>query len=83
MKADIHPDYHPVCFVDVSSGARFYTRSTMKSKQVEKIDGQDCYVISRDVTADSHPAYTGEKRFVDTAGRVEKFQKKFARRRAQ
>lgn len=83
MKADIHPDYHPVCFVDVSSGTRFYTRSTMKSKQVEKIDGQDCYIISRDVTADSHPAYTGEKRFVDTAGRVEKFQKKFARRRAQ
>ena len=81
MKNDIHPDYHPVCFVDVSSGARFLTRSTMKSKTVENIDGVDYYMITRDVTADSHPAYTGEKRFVDTAGRVEKFQKKFARRR--
>ncbi|CDE82697.1 50S ribosomal protein L31 [Coraliomargarita sp. CAG:312] len=81
MKQNIHPDFHPVCFVDVSSGARFLTRSTMKSKQVENIDGVDYYMISRDVTADSHPAYTGEKRFVDTAGRVEKFQKKFARRR--
>ncbi len=81
MKNEIHPDYHPVCFVDVSSGARFLTRSTMKSKQVENIDGVDYYMITRDITADSHPAYTGEKRFVDTAGRVEKFQKKFARRR--
>lgn len=81
MKQNIHPDFHLVCFVDVSSGARFLTRSTMKSKQVENIDGVDYYMISRDVTADSHPAYTGEKRFVDTAGRVEKFQKKFARRR--
>lgn len=82
MKKQIHPDYHPVCFVDVSSGARFLTRSTMKSKQVENIDGVDYFMVTRDVTADSHPAYTGEKRFVDTAGRVEKFQKKFARRRA-
>lgn len=82
MKKDIHPDFHPVCFVDVSSGARFKTFSTVKSKQVENIDGVDHFMIVRDVTSDSHPAYTGEKRFVDTAGRVEKFQKKFSRRRA-
>ncbi len=79
MKATIHPEVHPVCFVDVSSGARFITTSTMKSKQVETIDGVEHFMITRDVTADSHPAYTGEKRFVDTAGRVEKFQKKFSR----
>lgn len=81
MKDKIHPDYKPVCFVDVSTGARFLTRSTMKSKQVEVIDGVEYQMIVRDITADSHPAYTGEKRFVDTAGRVEKFQKKFGRRR--
>ena len=52
------------------------------AKAVENIDGVDHFIVSRDVTADSHPAYTGEKRFVDTAGRVEKFQKKFSRRRA-
>ena len=44
MKQNIHPDFHPVCFVDVSSGARFLTRSTMKSKQVENIDGVDYYM---------------------------------------
>ncbi|MBR4597538.1 MAG: type B 50S ribosomal protein L31 [Opitutales bacterium] len=82
MKDKIHPDYKPVCFVDVSTGARFLTRSTMRSKQIETIDGVEYQVVVRDITADSHPAYTGEKRFVDTAGRVEKFQKKFGRRRA-
>ncbi|MBO5782296.1 MAG: 50S ribosomal protein L31, partial [Opitutales bacterium] len=68
MKDKIHPDYKPVCFVDVSTGARFLTRSTMRSKQVETIDGVEYQMIVRDITADSHPAYTGEKRFVDTAG---------------
>mgnify|MGYP001105370283 CR=1 FL=1 len=81
MKTDIHPSYHPVCFVDVSTGKRFLTRSALKSKQKETIDGVEHFVVVCDVTADSHPAYTGEKRFVDTAGRVEKFQSKFRRRR--
>ena len=50
-------------------------------KKVESLDGVDFQVLVRDVTMDSHPAYTGEKRFVDTAGRVEKFQSKFSRKR--
>ena len=79
MKKEGHPDYHPVCFVDVSTGRKFLTRSTMRSKQKEMIDGTEYFVVVLDVTSDSHPAYTGEKRFVDTAGRVEKFQSKFKR----
>jgi len=79
VKKEGHPEYHPVCFVDVSTGRKFLTRSTMRSKQKETIDGVEYYVVVRDVTSDSHPAYTGEKRFLDTAGRVEKFQSKFKR----
>ena len=82
MKDKIHPTFNPVCFIDVSTGKKFLTRSTMKSNRKEKIDGVEYFVVVRDVTADSHPAYTGEKRFVDTAGRVEKFQTKFRRQRA-
>ncbi len=82
MKANIHPKTNPVCFIDVSSGRKFLTRSVLRSDRKEKIDGVEYHVILRDVTMDSHPAYTGEKRFVDTAGRVDKFNKKFARRRA-
>lgn len=81
-KASIHPEYNHVCFRDVSTGRDFLTRSTMKSKEKKTVDGVEYFVIARDVTADSHPAYTGEKRFVDTAGRLEKFASKFARRRA-
>ena len=79
MKAEGHPILNNVCFLDVASGKRFLTKSTMKSARTEKIDGQDYFVVVRDVTMDSHPAYTGEKRLVDTAGRVEKFTSKFKR----
>ncbi len=81
MKKEGHPEYHPVCFVDVSTGRKFLTRSTMRSKQKENIEGVEYFVVVRDVTSDSHPAYTGEKRFVDSAGRVEKFKTKFQRLR--
>ena len=81
MKKDIHPKSFPTCFVDVSSGKQFLALSTMKSKKTETIDGVEYQVVLRDVTMDSHPAFTGEKRFVDTAGRVEKFQSKFSRRK--
>jgi|TARA_B100002019_G_C20880488_1_gene408458 large subunit ribosomal protein L31 len=81
VKKDIHPNLNPVCFVDVSTGKKFLSKSTASSKKTENIDGVDHHLLVRDVTMDSHPAYTGEKRFVDTAGRVEKFQSKFSRKR--
>lgn len=52
----------------------------MRGSKTESIDGVDHQVVICDITADSHPAFTGEKRFVDTAGRVEKFKSKFGRR---
>jgi large subunit ribosomal protein L31 len=79
VKSEGHPTLNPVCFLDVSTGKKFLTRSTMKSARKETIDGVEYSVILRDVTMDSHPAYTGEKRLVDTAGRVEKFTSKFKR----
>ena len=82
MKKDIHPVLNPVSFVDVSTGKKFNTVSTASSKKTENIDGVDHHVLVRDITMDSHPAFTGEKRFVDTAGRVEKFQNKFSRKRS-
>ncbi len=82
MKPNIHPKTNPVCYVDVSTGRKFITRSTVRSDRKEKIDGVEYTMVLRDVTMDSHPVYTGEKRFVDTAGRVDKFNKKFTRRRA-
>jgi len=79
VKTDIHPKSTPTCFVDVSTGKKFLTKSTTRSNKTETIDGVEYQVVVMDVTADSHPAYTGEKRFVDSAGRVEKFNSKFRR----
>lgn len=80
MKKEGHPDYHPVCFVDVGTGSRIFTRSTLKTRQKEVIDGVEYYVAMRDVTSFSHPVYTGEKRFVGGAeSRIQKFNNKFKR----
>ncbi len=77
MKTEFHPDYHPAVFVDMSTGARFITRSTKTSEKKEVIDGVEHNVISMGVTSDSHPFFTGQKQFVDTEGRIDKFQKRF------
>ncbi len=79
MKPEGHPALNNVCFLDVATGKRFLTKSTIKSARKETINGVEYFVILRDVTMDSHPAYTGEKRLVDAAGRVEKFTTKFKR----
>jgi large subunit ribosomal protein L31 len=77
MKNDIHPDYHPVVFVDPSVGAEFVTRSTMTSNEKRDIDGVEHYVIRMEISSASHPFYTGKRKFVDTAGRVERFREKY------
>ena len=82
MKKGIHPELYPVCYEDVSTGKRIFTVSTVRGRTTEVIDGVEYSIILRDVTDDSHPAFTGVKRFVDTAGRVESFTKRFPRRRS-
>ena len=81
MKKDIHPDYKEVVFHDLSSDFKFLTRSTMKTKETIKWeDGKEYPVIKVEVSSASHPFFTGKKMFVDTAGRVEKFQKKYGKK---
>lgn len=77
MKKELHPTYHPVVFVDITTGNRFVSSSTMTSDKTEEIDGVEHYVVTCGVTADSHPFFTGQKQFVDTEGRIDKFQKRF------
>jgi large subunit ribosomal protein L31 len=77
MKKDLHPDYHPVLFVDAGAEFEFASRSTMKSEETRQIDGVDHYVIRLEISSASHPFFTGRQHFVDTAGRIEKFQRKY------
>jgi large subunit ribosomal protein L31 len=81
MKKGIHPEYRDVVFHDTSSDIKFLTRSTQFSKETVKWeDGKEYPVIKVEISSASHPFFTGKKLFVDTAGRVEKFQKKYGKK---
>lgn len=77
MKNETHPHFNHVCFEDLNTGKRFLSRSTMSSEKKEVIDGTEYHVVSCSITSDSHPFYTGEKRLVDTAGRIDKFNQRY------
>ena len=80
MKKDIHPDnYRLVVFKDMSNGDTFITKSCADSKETIKIDGSEYPLIKREISSSSHPFYTGKMKLVDTAGRVDKFYKKFGK----
>ncbi|MGW0159819.1 type B 50S ribosomal protein L31 [Mycobacterium sp. NPDC003323] len=80
MKANIHPDYHPVVFQDAGTGKQFLTRSTITSDRTVEFEGATYPLVVVDVTADSHPFWTGTNRHLDTAGQVEKFRRRYGSR---
>lgn len=80
MKADIHPAYREVVFHDVTSDFKFLTRSTLASKDTIKWeDGNEYPLLKVEISSASHPFYTGQNRVVDTAGRIDKFKKRYAK----
>lgn len=82
MKPDIHPRYEPVVFQDRTTGKSFLTRSTATSDaRIEWEDGNTYPLITIDVTAYSHPFWTGNQRVMDTQGRVGKFRRRYGDRR--
>jgi large subunit ribosomal protein L31 len=84
MKKDIHPDYRLVVFQDTSSGTSFLTRSTIASTDTVTWDDGNEYPLAKvEISADSHPFFTGTMQIVDTAGRVERFEKRYGRRKGQ
>ena len=82
MKPGIHPDYHPVVFRDITTRTMYLIRSTMTSRQtIEWSDGNTYPLVDVEITADSHPFYTGQARRLSITGRVEKFQQRYGRTR--
>ncbi len=82
MKTGIHPeDYRFVIFKDMSNGTTFLTRSAASSKETLKWeDGNEYPVIKLEISNTSHPFFTGQNMLVDTAGRIDKFKKKYAKK---
>ncbi|MES4909284.1 MULTISPECIES: type B 50S ribosomal protein L31 [unclassified Streptomyces] len=82
MKPGIHPEYRPVVFRDRAADFAFLTRSTATTDQtVQWQDGNTYPVIDVEISSASHPFYTGNQRVVDTAGRVERFERRYGRGR--
>lgn len=81
MKSGIHPEsYRTVVFKDMSNGETFISRSTVNSKETIEIDGVNYPLVKLDISSSSHPFYTGKSKLVDTAGRVDKFMNRYAKR---
>ena len=79
MKKNTHPDnYRLVVFKDMSNGDTFITKSCASSKDTIEIDGVEYPLIKREISSTSHPFYTGKQNIVDSAGRVERFRRKYA-----
>ncbi len=81
MKKGIHPDYRPVVFQDASADYSILTRSTIQTNEtIEWEDGNTYPLVKLEISSASHPFFTGKQKLLDTAGRVEKFKKKYAKK---
>ena len=81
MKKGLHPEnYRPVVFKDMSNGDMFLSRSTCKATDTVVFEGQEYPVVKLEISNTSHPFYTGKIKLVDTAGRVDKFMSRYAKR---
>jgi len=81
MKKDTHPkNYRKVVFKDISNDVTFVTKSCAETQEtITWEDGNEYPLIKMEISAASHPFFTGKMQFVDTAGRIDKFNKKFAK----
>jgi large subunit ribosomal protein L31 len=80
MKKDIHPgNYRFVVFKDFSNDFAFLTKSCVATKDsIVWEDGKEYPLVKLEISSQSHPFFTGKMKFIDTAGRIDKFNKKFA-----
>ena len=81
MKPEIHPDYRQVVFQDQSSGDNIIVGSTMTTSETITLDGVEYPLAKVELSSRSHPFFTGQMKIVDTAGRVERFERRYGARR--
>ena len=77
MKQNIHPEYRDVVFQDTSTGTQFVIGSTIRTQKTVEFEGRTLPLVTVDISSVSHPFVTGKQKFIDAAGRVEKFQRKY------
>ncbi len=78
MRKGIHPEnYRLVAFKDMSNEDVFLTKSTANTKETLEVDGVEYPLVKLEISRTSHPFYTGKAKFLDTAGRIDKFKSKY------
>lgn len=80
MRGGIHPNYQKVLYIDTSTGDEWVGYSTMGSDERKSIEGEELPVIKVEISAHSHPFWTGKARTVDTEGRIDRFKRRYARK---
>jgi len=83
MKPDIHPEYRPVVFQDQSSGDNIIIGSTIQTAETITVEGVEYPLAKVELSSRSHPFFTGQMKIVDTAGRVERFERRYGARRGK
>ncbi len=85
MKKDIHPkNYRFVVFKDISTDFAFLSRSCADTREkITWTDGKEYPLVKLEISSASHPFYTGKMKLVDTAGRVDKFRSRYAKKQAE
>ena len=83
MKKDLHPKgYRFVVFKDMSNGETFLSKSSAQSRETIKYeDGNEYPLIKLEISNTSHPFFTGKNMLVDTAGRIDKFKKRYEKKK--
>jgi large subunit ribosomal protein L31 len=78
MKAGLHPEnYRMVAFKDLSDDSVVLIKSTVNTKETIDVEGVTYPLYKAEISAASHPFYTGKMKLVDTAGRVDKFMNRY------
>jgi large subunit ribosomal protein L31 len=80
MKKDLHPkNYRMVVFKDLSNDYTFITRSTVATREKIELDGVEYPLVKIEISNTSHPFFTGKVKLLDMAGRVDKFNRRYAK----
>jgi len=79
VKEGIHPEYHKVVFVDSATGHEWISRSTMKSKDMREVDGEQVPVIHLHISSHSPPFWTGTMRELDHDGKIDRFRRRYGK----
>lgn len=81
MRPGIHPSQRKVIYQDSSTGEEWLGYSTMHSDTTKEREGEELPVIRLDISAASHPFWTGQARNIDAEGRIDRFKRRYARKK--